>query len=122
MSNLRKAWEALNLQQGEINAGLRIKTNGDPDYILVVLSARHNQGVAAFAAEGWAKAVGGELPSMEDLYLIRANSSLLDDLETAVVSSDFYKTDHRALRHTAEVGVTPQTKLTAFAVRKVFIN
>jgi hypothetical protein len=60
------------LAAGEINAGIIMK-NGKPDYWLILL-AGDNDDAPWDTQMAWAKDQGGDLPTLPELNLLRANA------------------------------------------------
>jgi hypothetical protein len=60
------------LQEGELYAGLILGRQGEPDHHLVLLPGRASD-VSWPAAQEWAAARGGALPSRRELALLFAN-------------------------------------------------
>ncbi len=60
------------LAPGEINAGIIMK-DGVPDYWLILLSG-HNKAAPWDKQMAWAKEQGGDLPTLSELSLLRANA------------------------------------------------
>jgi hypothetical protein len=60
------------LAAGEINAGI-IMNDGKPDYWLILL-AGDNDGAPWDTQMAWAKDQGGDLPTLPELNLLRANA------------------------------------------------
>ncbi len=71
-ASAKAAFLAANLKTGEHYAGLLLGQNGEPDQHLVVVAVNDTE--ANWAKQtGWAKSVGGELPTRRELNLLQAN-------------------------------------------------
>ena len=64
---------SIELRPGEQYAGLVLKDDGTPSHHLVLMAARHGERLAWQAANDWAAAVGGTLPTGREQSLIHAH-------------------------------------------------
>ncbi len=81
------------LPTGHRNAGLILKEDGTPDYWLVALPGELESADWNTAME-WAKAQGGDLPSLRELNLLRANARQL-------FKDDWYWSNQKRTEETA---------------------
>ena len=64
---------SIELRPGEQYAGLVLKDDGTPSHHLVLMAARPDERLAWQAANDWAAAVGGTLPTGREQSLIHAH-------------------------------------------------